>query len=98
MKKLLIIILAALCLCGCSPAYETEAEMYIVPGHYYTSGEVITLDGNVWGYYQDIISDELSYDSEPVLVVMYDNHTPSYIYDDEVVSLVRNDDAARVHE
>jgi len=98
MKKLLITILAALCLSGCSPAPEVEAEMYIAPGHYYTSGEVITLDGNVWGYSQDIISDEPSYDNEPVFVLMYDNHTPNYIYDDEVVSLVRNDDAAHVHE
>ena len=94
MKKLLIIALAALCLTGCSPAVETEAEMYIVPGHYYTSGEVITLDGNVWEYSQDIISDKPSYDNEPVFVLFYDNKTPDYIYDDEIVSVVLNDDIA----
>ena len=89
MKKLLIIALAALCLSGCSPAVETEGEMYIVPGHYYTSGEVITFDGNVWGYSQDIISDEPSYDNELVLALIYDAKTPDYIYDDEIVSLVK---------
>lgn len=98
MKKLLIIVLVALCLAGCSPRVETEAEMYIVPGHYYTSGEVVTLDGNVWGYSQDIISDELSYDNEPVFVLFYDNKTPDYIYDDSIVSLVCNRDAANAHE
>lgn len=87
MRKFLIAILAALCLSGCSPAPEIEAEMYIVPGHYYVSGEVITLDGNVWAYSQGIISDEPSYDNEPVFVLIYDNHTPSYIYDDEIVGL-----------
>ena len=98
MKKLLIIALAALCLAGCSPAPEVEAEMYIAPGHYYTSGEVITMDGNVWEHFQDIISDEPSYNNEPVFVLFYDNHTPNYIYDDEIVSLVCNHDAAHVHE
>jgi hypothetical protein len=98
MKKLLIIALATLCLAGCSPSVETEAEMYMVPGHYYTSGEVITLDGNVWDYSQDIISDEPSYDNEPVFALFYDNKTPDYIYDDSIVSLVRNHDAAHAHE
>ena len=98
MKKLLIIALAALCLAGCSPAVETEAEMYIVPGHYYTDGYVVTMDGNVWQYSQDIISDASSYDNEPVFALMYDNHTPHYVYDDAVVSLVCNHDAAHVHE
>ena len=98
MKKLLIAVLVALCLSGCSRAVESEGIMYIAPGHYYTSGQVITLDGNVWGYSQDIISEAPSYDNEPVFVLIYDNHTPNYIYDDEVVSLVRNDDTAHVHE
>ena len=91
MKKLLIIALAALFLAGCSPAVETEAKMYIVPGHYYTSGKVVTLDGNVWDYSQDIISEAPSYDNEPVFALFYDAKTPDYIYDDEIVGLVLND-------
>lgn len=98
MKKLLVIALAALCLTGCSPAVETEAEMYIVPGYYYTSGEVVTFDGNVWEYPQDIISDAPSYNGEPVFALFYDNRTPDYIYDDSIVSLVYNRDAANAHE
>lgn len=91
MKKLLIIALATLCLTGCSAKVETEAEMYIAPGHYYTSGIVITLDGNTWEYSQDIISEAPSYDNEPVFALIYDARTPNYIYDDEIVGLVLND-------
>lgn len=86
MKKLLIAVLAALCLSGCA-VDETEPEMYIASGHYYTIGEVILEDGNIWGYSQDIISDAPSYDDEPVYVLMYDAGTPDYIYDDEIVGL-----------
>lgn len=94
MKKLLIIALAVLCLTGCSPAEEPKGEMYVEPGHYYTSGEVITLDGNVWSYSQDIISDKPSYDNEPVFVLFYDSKTPDYIYDDQIISVIKNDDIA----
>lgn len=87
MKKLLIIALAALCLAGCSS--KAEPKMYMVSGHYYTSGEVITDDGNIWGYSQDIISEEPSYDNEPVCVIFYDAGTPDNIYDDEIVGLVK---------
>lgn len=87
MKKLLIAVLAALCLTGCSATSEAEPTMYIASGWYYTAGEVITEDGNIWGYSQDIISDAPSYDDEPVYVLIYDAGTPNYIYDDEIVGL-----------
>ena len=41
-------VLATLCLTGCSA--KTENTTYTVPGWYYTRGEVITEDGNIWGY------------------------------------------------
>ena len=92
MKKLLIIMLACLCLCGCNvvdePIESAEPVTYIVAGNYYTSGDVITEDGNVWGYSQDIISEAPSHDNQPVYVLMYDAGTPDNIYDDEVVGLV----------
>ena len=86
MKKLLLAALAFLFLAGCGTKHEPI--MYIAEGHYYTSGKVITEDGNVWGYSQDIISEEPSYDDEPVYALIYDAGTPDYIYDDEVVGLV----------
>ena len=91
MKKLLIAVLATLCLSGCAvdePMVKSEPEMYIASGYYYTRGEIILDDGNVWGYSQDIISEEPSYDDEPVYALMYDAGTPDYIYDDEIVGLV----------
>jgi hypothetical protein len=91
MKKLLIAILVTLCLSSCAvdePMAKPEPEMYIASGHYYTSGEVITEDGNIWGYSQAIISDAPSYDNESVYALMYDAGTPDYIYDDEIVGLV----------
>lgn len=88
MKKLLIALLAVLCLTGCSSAPKAESTMYIVAGWYYIDGEVITEDGNIWGYSQDIISEAPSYDDEPVLAVFDDAGTPDNIYDDEIVGLV----------
>lgn len=88
MKKIIIAVLAALCLAGCGSIAEAEPIMYIMPGHYYTAGKVVTEDGNAWGYSQDIISDEPSYDNEPVYVLIYDAGTPNDIYDDEVVGVV----------
>lgn len=88
MKNLLIIALTSLCLAGCD---SPEPVMYTVPGYYYSCGEVITEDGNVWGYSQDVIDDEPSYDNETVYVLMYDAGTPDNIYDDEIVVLVGRD-------
>ncbi len=85
MKKLLIIMLMTLCLAGCS---SPEPEVYVAPGHYYTHGEIITEDGNIWGYSQDLISNAPSYDNESVYVLFDDAGTPDNIYDDEVIDLV----------
>ena len=63
---------------------------YTTSGRYYTCGEVITDDGNVWEYTQDVISNELAYDNEPVYVVMNVMGTPNNIYDDKVVGVVRD--------
>lgn len=91
MKKLLTCVLVALCLTGCAvaePVAESEPTIYIMSGHYYTVGEVITDDGNIWGYSQEIISETPSYDNEPVYALIYDAGTPDNIYDDEIVGLV----------
>ena len=85
--KLIIVLLALCCLTGCSKT-ETEHTIYIVAGRYYTYGEVITEDGNVWGYSQDIISEMKSYDHEPVFALFDDNGTPDNIYDDEIIGVV----------
>lgn len=82
MKKFIILMLIALGLAQPEPA------IYVAKGHYYTCGEVVTEDGNVWDYSQFIISDQLSYNEEPVYVVMSDSGTPDNIYDDEIVGLI----------
>lgn len=83
MKKLLIISLVALCLIGCAPAEQPhDSAMYVVPGYYYARGEVVTEDGNIWGYSQD------STENAPVYVIFHDMGTPSHIYDDEILGLV----------
>ena len=92
-RKLLAIALLPLCLVGCSQP-EAEHTTYIVSGRYYTSGELITQDGNSWGYTQDIISENPSYDNQPVFALFDDNGTPDYIYDDEVYGLVLDRETA----
>ena len=88
MKKVLALSLVALTLCGCGSTVTTaptvEHTTYYQCGRYYTSGELITNDGNIWGYAQDIISEEPSYDNEPVYAVFDNNGTPESIYDDVV--------------
>lgn len=92
MRKLFITVLVCLCLCGCNVAYDPiesmEPTTYTMAGHYYTSGEVITEDGNVWGYTQHFISGATSYDNQPVNVLFDDMGTPDNIYDDEIMGLV----------
>ena len=102
MKKIIALVSIALCLTGCQqqqePEYPTETEYvsyeepthtsYIVSGRYYTSGQVITQDGNIWDYSQDTISEKESYDNEPVFAIFDDNGTPDDIYDDELYGLV----------
>lgn len=71
---------------------EVEHNAYIVSGRYYINenlqGKVVTCDGNVWDYTQDIISEELSYNNEPVFVALDDNGTPDVIEDDIVMGVV----------
>lgn len=97
MKRAIVLLTIALCLTGCQQQSEpvpTETEpvvthtSYIVSGRYYTSGEVITSDGNIWGYSQDTISERESYDNEPIFALFDDNGTPDNIYDDEIYGVV----------
>ena len=99
MKKILAISLLALTLTGCgetAPIATPEAEhsAYIVSGRYYTNGTVITNDGNIWGYTQDIISEEPAYDNEPIYAVFDDNGTPDDIYDDPIAGVVLDRETA----
>lgn len=75
-----------------------EPTNYITAGRYYFNadlqGQVVTSDGNVWEYTQDIISEEPSYHNEPVFVVFNDNGTPSNIYDDSILGLVLDRETA----
>ena len=87
--KIAIILCVFCCFAGCTQR-ETEPEhtTRIVAGRYYTCGEVITEDGNVWEYSQDIISEMESYDHQPIFALIDDNGTPDNIYDDEIYGLV----------
>ena len=82
MKKLALAVLLALCLTGCTK----PESIYITHGYYYASGEVITDDGNIWGY----TSDTIYHDCE-VYVVFHTNDTES-IYDDSIIDIVQGDD------
>ena len=69
-KIILALIGATMLLSGCTKEPQTvESTTYITAGRYYTCGEVITSDGNVWGYSQDIISEAPSYDDEPLSLI-----------------------------
>lgn len=95
--RIIASLLALCCLTGCaSTATETEIEhaTYMAQGRYYTCGEVVTADGNVWGYTQDIISEMESYDNQPVFALFDDNGTPENIYDDEIYGLVLDRETA----
>jgi outer membrane biogenesis lipoprotein LolB len=86
MKKLLAFTLALACmlLAGCTVVEEPEAIepiVYITEG-LYQDGQVITIDGNIWGY------DDYDNNTGHVYVLFYDNGTPDDIYDDEIVGLV----------
>ena len=87
-KTILAIIGLSLLFTGCSQKGNLEHTTYIASGRYYTSGEVITEDGNVWGYSQDVISERESYDNEPIFALFDDNGTPENIYDDEIYGVV----------
>jgi len=94
-KTIFAIIGLSLLFTGCNTKgnvvtefYPVEHTTYITSGRYYTSGEVITEDGNVWGYSQDVISERESYDNEPIFALFDDNGTPENIYDDEIYGVV----------
>ena len=97
-KAIIALVGASLLLTGCSknnvvveePTATVESTTYMLAGRYYTSGTVITEDGNMWGYSQDIISEKPSYDNEPVYALINDMGTPDNIYDDEVLGCVRD--------
>ena len=63
MKRIIAILGIALLLGGCQGKQEQDVEhtTYIAQGRYYICGEVITEDGNIWGFSQDIISERESY-------------------------------------
>ncbi len=80
MKKILALIGVAICLSGCQK--QVEPEMYIVSGHYYANGEVVTEDGNIWGYTSE------SFDDDFPANVLFDNNGTETIYDDVIVGIV----------
>lgn len=80
MKKILALIGIAICLAGCQK--QAEPEIYIMSGHYYANGEIITEDGNIWDYTSEIFDD-----SFPVNV-LFDNNGTENIYDDIIVGIV----------
>ena len=77
---------------------KTESTSYIMTGRYYFTadlkGQVLTSDGNLWDYTQDIISEEPAYNNEPVFVVFNDNGTPENIYDDPILGVVLDRETA----
>lgn len=80
MKKLILIALIALSLTGCA----AQSTVYTASGWYYTCGEIITEDGNIWGYDADGFENK-----QVVLVVFDDMGTPDNIYDDEIIGLIK---------
>ena len=97
MKRIIALIGIALLLGGCQGKQakcEPEHTTYITKGRYYVCGEVVTEDGNVWSYSQDIISERESYDYEPVFALFDDNGTPSEITDDEIYGVVLDRETA----
>ena len=82
MKRKIIIALVgvAMLLTGCQK--QVESELYLVPGHYYANGEVITEDGNVWGYTSESI------DCDSAVDVLFDSNGTETIYDDIIVGII----------
>lgn len=106
MKKAIAFSLALLALTGCgnkaTKTIETESAVesvvYFQYGRYHINadlqGQVLTEDGNIWGYTQDVISDNPAYHNEPVVAVFDDNGTPDDIYDDIILGLMLDRETA----
>lgn len=104
MKKLLTVLtLILVSLTGCTTSdapkvQPVETTSYIIGGRYYfdadLQGQVVTDDGNVWSYTQDVISEEPSYHNEPIFAVIDDNGTPDYVEDDIILGLVLDRETA----
>ena len=94
MKRIIALIGIVMLLGGCQGKAEVEHTTYIAKGRYYICGEVVTEDGNIWSYSQDIISERESYDYEPVFALIDDNGTPSEITDDEIYGVVLDRETA----
>ena len=80
MKRIIALLSISLLLTGCQK--QVEPEMYIVSGHYYANGEIVTEDGNVWGYTSE------SFDDNFPVNVLFDNNGTESIYDDVIVGIV----------
>lgn len=79
MKKAILLLLCPFILIGCS---ARESANYVMPGHYYSDGTVITDDGNIWDYQTEM------HDGS-VHVVFNDNGTADNIYDDIIIDLIK---------
>ncbi len=106
MKKALALSILALSMitltgCGNKPIEEesaVESAVYFQYGRYYfnanLNGQVVTKDGNIWNYTQEIISEKPSYHNEPVLAALDDNGTPNIIEDDSIIGLILDRETA----
>lgn len=97
MKKHLIatVLLCTALLGGCAKADEPQVHTrYTAYGRYYTSGIVITNDGNEWAYSTDTISDKTPTDAMPIWAGFDDNATPDDITDDIILGLVYDRETA----
>ena len=93
MKKLIALsLLASLLFASCArPANEPKelvpirnaSDHYIVDGHYYTDGTIVTADGNAWNY----STDKPINNDAPVYVLFDDNGPADDIYDDIIVDI-----------
>ena len=79
-KIALVLIGITMIITGCTK--QIEPEMYIMSGHYYANGEIITEDGNIWYYTSE------SFDDSFPVNVLFDNNGTETIYDDIIVGIV----------
>lgn len=60
----------------------------------YTTGELITADGHIWGYDGIVYNYDQTPENTPVYAVMHDNGTPDTITDDVIMGLVYDRETA----